>query len=264
MHFVDWNKTCFMIVFLLYGCPMKLDVCWCLHWPGHTCKRGLGLNVCLFFYWASWHSMCYNVNKPKCTALFCQVLRVYVASRVDFKYCPIKKIYIFLEMFQYNWASQKWPMAQRDASHDGVWFRRWTPYKDGVRLIPSIHRQAARLTFPSHSIRSLGDSPPVRPPVRPSRGFLNRNHAITKSSLTWAVSSPPPSPAHTATRRQINECRSIREKTSRVRREASGSAVTQPTASRPNCTVLFFFLHSFTSSWQVCVYVFFLCRVWKE
>lgn len=49
MHFVDWNKTCFMIVFLLFGCPMKLDVCWCLHWPGHTCKRGLDLNVCLFF-----------------------------------------------------------------------------------------------------------------------------------------------------------------------------------------------------------------------
>lgn len=102
-------------------------------------------------------------------------------------------------MFQYNWASQKWPMAQRDASHDGVWFIRWTPSKDGVRLIPSIHRQAARLTFPSHSIRSLGDSPPVRPPVRPSRGFLNRNDAITKSSLTWAVSSclpprPPPAP----------------------------------------------------------------------
>lgn len=149
--------------------------------------------------------------------------------------------------------------------------------KTRVRLLPSCSPAGSQVNFrrffvsssqihffPSHSIRSLGDSPPVRPPVRPSRGFLNRNDAITKSSLTWAVSSclpprpppAPPSPTHTATRRQINECRSIREKTSRVRREASGSAVTQPAASRPDCTVLFF-LHSFTSSWQVCVYVFF-------
>lgn len=133
-----------------------------------------------------------------------------------------------------------------------------------MRLIPSIHRQAARLTFPSPSIGSLGDSPPVRPPVRPSRGFLNRNDAITKSSLTWAVSSclpprtppAPPSPARTATRRQINECRSIWEKTSRVRREASGSAVTQPTASRPNCTILFSFalLHLFLASTCICIF----------
>lgn len=151
-----------------------------------------------------------------------------------------------------------------------------------------LHRQAAIITFyislhfflsavesifssrrPSGPLR---DSPTARSPAGPSvRGFLNSNEAITKSSLTWAMSSCLPSrhpaqapPTPQPGDRSMSTGRSGKRHPVWVEGRQAAERHSQLSLCQ-NCTILFF-SHPFTSSWQVCVDIslFSFCGVWKK
>lgn len=97
---------------------------------------------------------------------------------------------------------------------------------------------------------------PARPPAHPWFPKWERSNYQEQPDvghvILSAIQTPATSPAHTATRRQINERRSIRGKDVRVSRGASSGGATQPTVSLPKLynPVFFFFtpFHLFLAS----------------